>query len=144
MVKNKLGEDAVQQSGWLLDGYPRRCGAGRARRPPRRLLARRARAPRAAAWLLCGTAGRAGTLCTHACLAPVACPWCSGEQAEAIEKEGIRPDIFLLINVGPAGGRAGGAPALARTMWQPGARAPCWPTRLGRAPPAPHRCPTSC
>ncbi|KAI7845554.1 hypothetical protein COHA_000845 [Chlorella ohadii] len=46
MVKNKLGEDAVQQNGWLLDGYPR-----------------------------------------------------SGEQAEAIEKEGIRPDVFLLINV---------------------------------------------
>lgn len=26
----------------------------------------------------------------------------SGEQAEAIEKEGIRPDVFLLINVSPA------------------------------------------
>lgn len=26
-------------------------------------------------------------------------PLCSGEQAEAIEKEGIRPDVFLLINV---------------------------------------------
>lgn len=24
MVKNKLGEDEVQQNGWLLDGYPRR------------------------------------------------------------------------------------------------------------------------
>lgn len=46
MVKNKLGEDEVKTSGWLLDGYPR-----------------------------------------------------SGEQAEAIEKEGIRPDVFLLINV---------------------------------------------
>lgn len=29
MVKNKLAEDAVQQNGWLLDGYPRRCGRGR-------------------------------------------------------------------------------------------------------------------
>ena len=28
----------------------------------------------------------------------------SGEQAEAIEKEGIRPDVFLLINVRPRGG----------------------------------------
>jgi len=27
---------------------------------------------------------------------------CSGEQAEAIEKEGIRPDVFLLINVSAA------------------------------------------
>ena len=27
------------------------------------------------------------------------CLPCSGEQAEAIEKEGIRPDVFLLINV---------------------------------------------
>ena len=24
MVKNKLGEEEVQHSGWLLDGYPRR------------------------------------------------------------------------------------------------------------------------
>ena len=25
MVQNKLAEDDVQQNGWLLDGYPRRC-----------------------------------------------------------------------------------------------------------------------
>eukprot|EP00877_Chromochloris_zofingiensis_P006309 jgi/Chrzof1/1931/Cz10g26210.t1 len=46
MVKDRLFQQDVQQSGWLLDGYPR-----------------------------------------------------SASQAEAIEKEGIRPDVFLLIEV---------------------------------------------
>ena len=27
MVQNKLGEEAVQRNGWLLDGYPRRWSA---------------------------------------------------------------------------------------------------------------------
>ena len=26
MVQNKLAEDDVKTHGWLLDGYPRRCG----------------------------------------------------------------------------------------------------------------------
>ena len=35
-------------------------------------------------------------------------PACSGEQAEAIEREGIRPDVFLLINVSAPEGSGGG------------------------------------
>lgn len=46
MVKNRMAEDDVANSGWLLDGYPR-----------------------------------------------------SGSQAEAIEKEGIRPDVFIILDV---------------------------------------------
>ncbi len=96
MVKNKLGEDAVQQNGWLLDGYPRRC-----------VWQTRAVA---ALWLIeaakalsrqirgCGMPRRPAAPCisnSPTCT----CSLCSGEQAEAIEKEGIRPDVFLLINV---------------------------------------------
>lgn len=47
-----------------------------------------------------------GSVCAHSalliCFVPnLTCSLCSGEQAEAIEKEGIRPDVFLLINVRP-------------------------------------------
>lgn len=47
-----------------------------------------------------------GSVCAQAalliCFVPnLTCSLCSGEQAEAIEKEGIRPDVFLLINVRP-------------------------------------------
>ena len=47
MVKNRLSQEDAQQTGWLLDGYPR-----------------------------------------------------SADQAEAIEEAGIRPDVFILIDVG--------------------------------------------
>ncbi len=46
MVKNRLSQQDAQESGWLLDGYPR-----------------------------------------------------SAEQAEAIQEAGIRPDVFILIDV---------------------------------------------
>ncbi len=46
MVKSRLSQDDAQQTGWLLDGYPR-----------------------------------------------------SADQAEAIEEAGIRPDVFILIDV---------------------------------------------
>ena len=46
MVKNRLSQEDAQQTGWLLDGYPR-----------------------------------------------------SADQAEAIEEAGIRPDVFILIDV---------------------------------------------
>ena len=46
MVKNRLSQKDAQQTGWLLDGYPR-----------------------------------------------------SADQAEAIEEAGIRPDVFILIDV---------------------------------------------
>ncbi len=48
MVKDRLSQDDAQQTGWLLDGYPR-----------------------------------------------------SADQAEAIEEAGIRPDVFILIDVRP-------------------------------------------
>lgn len=40
----------------------------------------------------------------------------SGEQAEAIEKEGIRPDVFLLINVRPRAGAVGRERMCAQAM----------------------------
>ena len=46
MVKSRLSQEDAQQTGWLLDGYPR-----------------------------------------------------SADQAEAIEEAGIRPDVFILIDV---------------------------------------------
>lgn len=46
MVKNRLSQEDAQQTGWLLDGYPR-----------------------------------------------------SADQADAIEEAGIRPDVFILIDV---------------------------------------------
>ena len=46
MVKDRLSQEDAQQTGWLLDGYPR-----------------------------------------------------SADQAEAIEEAGIRPDVFILIDV---------------------------------------------
>lgn len=49
MVKDRLSQDDAQQTGWLLDGYPR-----------------------------------------------------SADQAEAIEEAGIRPDVFILIDVSPS------------------------------------------
>lgn len=48
MVKNRLSQPDAQESGWLLDGYPR-----------------------------------------------------SAEQADAIQEAGIRPDVFILIEVSP-------------------------------------------
>ena len=48
-----------------------------------------------------GVGGAAACMCTVTLPAPPCLPLRarSGEQAEAIEKEGIRPDVFLLINV---------------------------------------------
>jgi adenylate kinase len=69
MVKNKLAEEEVKKNGWLLDGYPRRLDC----------------------WI---AAFEDLYLDMHANLVLLLC---SGEQAEAIEKEGIRPDVFLLI-----------------------------------------------
>jgi adenylate kinase len=48
MVKTRLSQPDAQESGWLLDGYPR-----------------------------------------------------SAEQADAIQEAGIRPDVFILIEVSP-------------------------------------------
>ena len=178
MVQNKLAEPPVKEHGWLLDGYPRRrvncrrmppppapaaaaAGAGCCRWLLRMLLllCRVAAAPAAAPAAARHAPGRVAPRLPHPATR-CACPpaGCSGEQAEAIEKEGIRPDVFLLINVRLLAWQRPSAPAAAafvRRTRLPSGRlpGPCQPCEADHLPPPtcrhppalpPCRCPMSC